>query len=766
MPFMDIDIESLSNDQLDEIASRIESYYMTDTGLKLRYAFDWEYNIRMREGDQHYDFSYGFERSTGKVQTSAFRRMATEIPRPVTNFLRSGSRTLVSNLARTRPKAIVRPNSTHIKDKWSAKISELILDDMHETLNEEEKRLVLANWLFANGTCFYKVFADASKQAINKIPVTEMVKQRLKNEVEFCPQCEFSRAAPLEAETEAVCPECLSELRKEMRDNLDEQGQPQFTLKSKQKLDEHGHALFRNELIYDVNDEIVTAFNLSVDPAAEHLRDARWVIEYSIKSLTWIKENFNKRGEGFTGKAGEVISEQSLNPVLTIKERLKTVLSSRGYYSSGSGYYMDLKNVAILKEYYERPSKKYPQGRQIVMAGRVILYVGPSFYFDADSGDWNPYTMFKYEILPGRFWGSTPMDDGVKIQRRINAIDSTMILIRQTTASPQWLNPFGSRVPNGTFSGRPNLIINYSPVGGNGARPERLPADSWPPQLMSEREMCVRDLRDLLGTVSVMEGIRPTGVNAASALNLLLEQANSAHAQTILGWEKGWEQVERKKLTLFKKLYSKPRQDIVNRLRALNKDIPDSMIVDFIGEDLRDNTNVRIEPYSTAPKLHAAKVSMLTDQLRYGAIDLSNPVSRAKYLEMVGLENFDQTTSSDVERSEWENSIIESDAEEILETLRYDNHDIHIRVHTDRMKRPDYWKLPSEVRNRYVEHVTRHEDWQLELSKEMAQKQAEVQAAGQQALVAEGVPSDQEVETGEEEGAATTEQVPVEAPAA
>src|SRR5439155_248203 len=97
-----------------------------------------------------------------------------------------------------------------------------------------------------------------------------------------------------------------------------------------------------------------------------------------------------------------------------------------GLGSTGSSQMIE--NGAVVKEYYERPTAKYPKGRLIVVANNVMLYIGDSPYEGNEQGDWHPYSECRWEIVPGRFWGKGPLDNAVEIQKQINSIDSIIVL--------------------------------------------------------------------------------------------------------------------------------------------------------------------------------------------------------------------------------------------------------------------------------------------------------------------------------------------------
>src|SRR5690606_16342150 len=82
-----------------------------------------------------------------------------------------------------------------------------------------------------------------------------------------------------------------------------------------------------------------------------------------------------------------------------------------------------IKNHAIVKEYYERPSRKYPHGRLIIVAGSKTLYVGTLPYMLGSDGTVDfPFVRTTCLDNPGMFWGKTVVERLIPIQRRYNAL--------------------------------------------------------------------------------------------------------------------------------------------------------------------------------------------------------------------------------------------------------------------------------------------------------------------------------------------------------
>ena len=267
-------------------------------------------------------------------------------------------------------------------------------------------------------------------------------------------------------------------------------------------------------------------------------------------------------------------------------------------------------------------------------------------------------------------------------------------------------------------------------------------------------------------TQDVLEGTNPQGVKTAYQLEQLLENALAAMGATFQRWEKSIEREETKKLLLISKRYKEPRAEFGKKLKAINKDVTDIELEMFMGEDLKDNVNVRIEPNSSIPRSKAGENAVIRELVQGKILDVAtNAVNKREFLDKMGIKGFDYETSPDVKRAQWENSIIEEgDMEELvvrpagqaqdpvtllpIETpaetvLELDDNLTHITIHSARAKDPN---VPQEIRQKYLIHIDEHlrneaEGLQAQKAAQIQEPEGSTQQVNQeQAQVATGGP--------------------------
>lgn len=673
--FNDLDLLNVPSEDQDQIASKIESFYKMDSIIKQQLSYNWNRNHMMLDGQQWLVFDRS--RNGGdwiKLEPTSGNDY---IPRPVTNYMLDAFSTLKAYVLKNKPRTTVRPNTQSQIDKQAAKLAEMVSETQWERLSEDANYEFAAANLITYGTVFKKDYWDMSYLSVARIPKVQEV-----------PKTDPATGEFIGMEEVPV-------------------------------LDESGYPVYEEIPIGDVNTAVVEPHRMVIDPIASGLHDCRWVMEYSIKPLNWIQENYNQEGEGYTGRADEVKEEKSLSISMRRFFRLKNssgTRSSGGFpgvssgTASGSGDMM-IENAAVVKEYYERPTHKHPRGRMMVVANNIPLYIGESPYKGPEQGDWHPYSECRWEILPGRFWGKSPLDEIAELQRQINSIDSVVMLTRKTMAVPQKLIPQGAAIPPGSWNGRPGLEIPYRLTAGE--KPEVIPATGVDSQVFQERAQKVEDLKNISGAIDILKGDRPPGVNAASALAMLYEVGTGKLFPVLDRWKKFIENSQKKRLKLISVKYREPRPEFIRMLMMKNKELTEEQVKNFIGADLYDNTNVVIEAASSIPKLKAAEHATLLELAKYGVLALETPQNRREFLDRFGIQGFDSGFSLDSARAEYENSQFENlekfpDQRPIV--LDTDNHEVHKELHSEFTKHPKFLSLGIEVQQALFEHIAEHEE--------------------------------------------------------
>jgi hypothetical protein len=683
------DLSETPNDDLDTLTNKIEGYYKKDSTSKVQLSYAWQRNHLYLDGLQWLVFD-GSVATGGLWKRLDVSRNNEYIPRPVTNYLFDAYQTLKSYLIKTKPRSEVYPNTELYQDKMAAKIATLCLEANWAKLKEQQNWEYFASCLVLYGTCFKKSYWDTSELVMAKVPRMTQI----------------PKVDPATGLTTGM---------EEIQATDPETGEPQF-----------------DEMpLGDVNTDVVEPYRICLDPLANDIHKVRWIMEYSIQPLAWIKEIYGRDPQsspGFTGLADTVEEETNLQGSLKRFYQLKQSSGLKQQIEGGTslGSTEDhLTNSAVVKEYYERPSRAFPNGRMVVVANGVCLYAGDSPYVGPELGDWHPYSECRWELVPGRFWGKSPLDNAAEIQKRLNSVDSVIVLNRKTMAIPQKLIPLSAGIAPGVWTGRPGQEIMYRDSGGQ--PPSIIPAHDIGQSVFTERAQLVEDMKTITGAIDILKGDTPDGVTAASALEMMYEVGMGKLFPVLDRFKATVENDQKKQLKIIAKFYKEPRPDFIRLLMQKNKELSAQSVSQFIGADLYDNCNVVVEAGSNVTKLQAAKKQELREAAQSGVLNLADPRNRRKYLEDMGIQGYDSDIGPDQKRQEWENSIlddIQNNPNNKPVVLDWDNHAVHIQTIEQRMKEPSWLESPFEVQQAYMAHRQQHEQMA-----QQAQMLANMQAA-------------------------------------
>lgn len=375
-----IDLSRVPNEDHEQLASAIETFYKQDGNVKAKLSQNWERIQRYLDGDQWIVWT-GEAGNGGTWNNLTVSRENEYIPRPVTNVMFHCYETLKSYMTKTKPTSTVKPNTHNFADKAAAKVATLCLEANYERLKDQENYEYAAAVALGYGCVFKKDYWDTTAGGAIQMDADPAAAQLPQLNPDGLP------LDPTQISADAMSGEPIQEVVP----------------------------------LGDVATTIIEPYRIAVDLLATDLHSARWIMEYAIQPLDWIRETYNKSAPGYTGLADTVKEEASLSGSMRRFYDLKNssgvkgdTLSRGGSSDKGS---TSLTNCAVVKEYYERPSATYPKGRMVVVANGVTLYAGDSPCEGPDQGDWHPYSDFRWELVPGRYWPKGPLDAICDLQK-------------------------------------------------------------------------------------------------------------------------------------------------------------------------------------------------------------------------------------------------------------------------------------------------------------------------------------------------------------
>lgn len=431
----------------------------------------------------------------------------------------------------------------------------------------------------------------------------------------------------------------------------------------------------------DVDIDILSPFEIRYDQTAKKFDEIAWICQRKVRTVSYVKSVYGKKVEPESGIMNTNLYESKLR-------NLNNSFSTTNYKSA--------EDSVEVKEYWEKPSSKYKNGRRITIANGEVLF------YDEDIGFGNeerilPFFHFTHIQIPGRVEGMSIIEQLIPVQREYNKTRSQLIEYKNLMAFPQWLVENGSL--NSDITDEPGAIIEYK----NGRTPPRtISVPTISSDVYKNIELCDQEFFFISGQQETSHGGAPAGIKSGVAIRYLQEQDDTKIMPTISNWVN----VKRKYMTYLVKL-AKHYYTIPRKIKVVGKD-KKVQVLEFQGSDIT-TTDIRIEEGSLFQQSKSAKQQYVFDMLGAGVL---NPVEdRALILKMLELGVVDdmyddeQIDSQQAQNEEvkWSRGLIDTITRDFF------NHAEHIKVHNKFRKQNEYVELEDSIKAYIDEHVLEHE---------------------------------------------------------
>jgi len=398
-------------------------------------------------------------------------------------------------------------------------------------------------------------------------------------------------------------------------------------------------------------------------------------------------------------------------------QRSMTGVGGLGYGMWGYRYAStELKDYALVKEFSERPTKDYPEGRLILVAGGKLLDSGPLPYPIGKDGE--PDLNFrKVDCIkrPGCFWGRTVVERLIPIQRRYNALRNRKAEYLNRVAIGQWVVEENSLVDgDDSFeaqAGAPGAV--YIKRKGSES-PHQIDTPELPAAFQTEEAGLLQEFSRLSGVSELSrQSQAPPGVKSGVALSIALEQDDTRLSSTAANIEDFLVECGKIWLRLYKHYAKGPRT-----VRDIGKDNIVE-IMDWTGADIRSD-DVAVEGASAFIESPAQKRQMVFDLLQQGLfndpetgrITKEGQVKIFEMLEFGNWESGDDDTEIHISKAERENRALMEGGQ--AKAVSYEDHMIHIQRHNRFRLTTDYEELMMQnplIDMLFQQHVNIHLDF-------------------------------------------------------
>jgi hypothetical protein len=370
-----------------------------------------------------------------------------------------------------------------------------------------------------------------------------------------------------------------------------------------------------NELDYegDIRIDVVSPFEVYVDPVAKNMEETNWVIRCKVRKLDYFRTRFPERGH--------LVKEESAW-LQSVQYDLRTN-NITGVGFSGDSAQSMMKDSAIEIVYYERRSRKHPNGRMITIAHDVLLEDK-----ELPTGD-IPLVKFDDIVVGNRFMAESVVTHLRPIQDRYDRLMAKRDQYIQKVLAGKYIAARGHGLISEAIDDQTGEVVEYDPVP-NAAPPQAMSVPQLPQYAYAEEDRLNEQFDQVSGINEISRGVLPSAGIPAIGMQFLQEQDETRLGVETTQHEMAWAKVGSLILKYAAKFYVMPR------MMKLAGPTGDWVVKQYTGQDLRDNFDVIVVPGSTSPQSKVLRRQDILTAYREGLLgDPKDPKVRQQVLSQL-----------------------------------------------------------------------------------------------------------------------------------
>lgn len=533
------------------------------------------------------------------------KRMARWVPRPVTNKIQETCDGMLSVAQGVQLGVVCRPEGADPIDLMTAENATKLAPALHVEHQIDNVQQAVDFYSIITGNAFLQLWWDRSGEK-GKIVVP----------LEKCVECGNTHLPTKIVEAGNCCPDCKCPSMMAAVDPAT--GKPMI------------ERFARGRGRTDALSPFEVAFKLSFTNFAEidGLIRSRW------RTKAWCKKNLPKTVFEQIKTWERMTSDRSLQLLRGIQTQSDLATPSFG---EGGGGQIGGEGITEY-DWWMKPNAEYPEGlvcRFLGESNPIVLRLedealpGPLPYKTPQGDPFFPFIHLPFKKLAGRIWGISPLNVLIQKQDQLNQLDSMIQMMVLRTSNPVWMKPKGSNATK--ITGETGIVIEYTPIMSAGnIKPERIAGEQVPASLFRIREGLIADIENLAGTFDIIKGQKPTGVEAFSALQLLVERSQSRFGPWLAQRGEAYREWFSMALELERQFGPDERTWAV--LGPNNR----WTFEEFRQADLQGAIRIVVEDGSQTPKTSLGKRAAIQQLSQLGVINAANPDTAYRILQAFG----------------------------------------------------------------------------------------------------------------------------------
>jgi hypothetical protein len=551
------------------------------------------------------------------------KRLQKWIPRPVTNKMAETLQAIRTNFAAINLAVTVRPVGRDTESIAAAEMSDQMSPLIHEEHEMNQAMREADFWLIACGNACLQISWDSDVR-FNRVFVPK----------EQCVACQqvFSPDAIVNAGQK--CPACGAN---QFMPAQGQGGQPDGDYKS------FGRG----------KTTPLSPFEYAFPPNVTRFSDLPYIIRLRWRDKHYFEANHPELLEKIAWEKSP--SDRSLQIFKSLALTNDVGTGSQYAYLGTAGAH----TVEGVTEYelWMKPTKEFPKGLVMRVLGDkspMLMQApeegipGPIPYTDIEGNPLFPFVHAQYEHLGGRLYGRSALSPLIQKQDQLNQLDSLIQLIVQRMANPVWIIPENAGIES--FTGEPGLVLKWNTLAAGGqGKPERIAGSEVPATLYQLRAQILKDIEDLSGAFDIIKGQKPSGIEAFSALQLLVERSQSRFTSAFQARGEMYRNWYRLAIELERKYGPEQR---VHALVGPNKSYT---FRHFENAQLQGQISVQVEDGSNMPKTALGKRAAIEQANQLKLLDTNDPDQKYALLTQFGLAdlvpslNFHMQTAAEIQ---------------------------------------------------------------------------------------------------------------------
>ncbi len=434
----------------------------------------------------------------------------------------------------------------------------------------------------------------------------------------------------------------------------------------------------------DVYIDVVSPLEVFVDPVAKSMADARWLVHTKIRPISYFRDSYEK---------GHLVKPEdaSLSNIQNLL-RINTMTNKSGVTNNE----LAMKNSAIECAYYERPSKKFPNGRLIITANSILLAYKPL------PTDEIPFIKFDDVKVGGKFHSESLITHLRPIQDQMNRVLRRKAEYLSKCLNAKYIAAKGHGMHEEALNDTTE-VIEYNQVP-NAEMPKAVVAPQMPQYAFQEDQSLRSTFSEIVGIGEASKGQMPSADIPAIGMQLLVEQDDTRIGIVVESNENSHADVGRNIIKFISKCYNTPRM-IKETGRA-----GEYVFTEVTGEMLLDSDDVIVMKGSTLPGSKAVKRNDLMNLYSQGILgNPQDPAVISKLLEQMeygDIQNVWEDVAVDSSQVDYSIKQIEQGQKPLIHPD--DNHQMHFDKKNRLRKSQKFMTYSPDIQLLLVNDIQEH----------------------------------------------------------